>query len=303
MRMNRIDRLFAILLMLQDSQRVTAQQLATRFGTSERTIYRDIRALMAMGIPIVPLPGEGYELMHTFRLPPVMLSPEEAQALFMAGRMFLRQSTGRVATHTQTALVKLKSALPSRLHDLLEQYSRMIDFYSADNPLDWDEPHLLTLLDAIENNTSLQIRYRSYQRYAITTRMIAPYRLVFGKGAWYVQAYCHLRNDLRDFRLSRMQDVAITEQRFSKRQFVPYPKEVIAVKVRFSAHIVTHVRERQHYAFVREDETGLMHYEVETLNEIQHWLLGFGASMQVLEPESLRAWLREEAQSLINSLT
>jgi len=80
--MNRIDRLFATLLLLQSKKRIRSQELAQRFGISRRTVYRDMAALMEMGVPIVSLPGEGYEMMPGFYLPPLLFTPDEAGAVF-----------------------------------------------------------------------------------------------------------------------------------------------------------------------------------------------------------------------------
>jgi predicted DNA-binding transcriptional regulator YafY len=92
--MNRIDRLFGILLILQNQPRVRAQDLAERFEVSKRTIYRDITALSEMGVPIVSLPGEGYELMEGFYLPSLIFTDDEAIALFLGARLLIQQAAG-----------------------------------------------------------------------------------------------------------------------------------------------------------------------------------------------------------------
>src|SRR5262245_33759427 len=105
--MNRVDRLFGILLQLQQRWRVRAQDLAARFEISERTIYRDMTALSEVGVPIAALPGERYELMEGYYLLPLVFTPNEAGALSLAAQMFISQSSGRVASAGQAALAKI----------------------------------------------------------------------------------------------------------------------------------------------------------------------------------------------------
>ncbi len=94
--MNRIDRLFGILLQLQHRRRVRAQDLAAIFEVSERTIYRGMTALSEVGVPIVALPGERYELMEGYHLRPLVFTSDEAGALSLAAQMFLSQASGKL---------------------------------------------------------------------------------------------------------------------------------------------------------------------------------------------------------------
>lgn len=95
--MNRIDRLFGILLQLQSKKRVHSKEMATAFEVSERTIFRDIAALIEMGVPIITEWGEGYELMEGFYLPPLIFTPDEASSLFLGARILSRQAAGNKA--------------------------------------------------------------------------------------------------------------------------------------------------------------------------------------------------------------
>lgn len=300
--MNRVDRLFAILLLLQRQQRIRALDLAERFHISERTIYRDMRALIEMGVPVATLPGEGYELLETFRLPPLMLTPEEAAALFLAGRMLMRIGAGEIALHAETALQKVAGVLPPETKARLTQMARVIDFFPAQIRFNWDEPYLTEVMDAIDSRHVIHLNYRAYQEADATERDVEPHQLTFADGAWYIQGYCRLRRDMRVFRLNRITALAVTAETFTPRMIVPERVETIPVMVRFSEPVLPHVRERQHYAFITEED-GILIYRVHALDEIQNWLLGFGADAQVLAPEALRDWLRNEAQRLINLLT
>ena len=92
--MNRIDRLFALLLTLEHRRRVRAQDLAEQFEVSKRTIYRDLSALGQMGIPIASLPGEGFELVEGYYIPPLMFTENEAVAMILGSRLLTQQAAG-----------------------------------------------------------------------------------------------------------------------------------------------------------------------------------------------------------------
>jgi predicted DNA-binding transcriptional regulator YafY len=299
--MNRIDRLFAIILLFQRDKRLRAHDLAERFSISERTIYRDIQALTEMGIPISTLPGEGYELLSSFRLPPIILSSHEAEALFLAARMLIHNSEGNVTIHAETALAKLAAVLPTPVKEHVQQQAQIISFFPT-NRLNVDEPNLLKVLSAIKSQQTIQITYKGYRSTDVTEREVDPYDLTIADGVWYISGYCHLRKDIRSFRLNRIIELTIQTEKFEQRLFVEARSSKIKVSIRFSADVLTHVRERQHYAFI-EERDGVMLYEVNALSEIQNWVFGFGSAAQVLSPQELRSWMKEEAERLINYLT
>jgi predicted DNA-binding transcriptional regulator YafY len=300
--MNRIDRLFALLLLLQVQRRLTAREIAVYFGITERTVYRDMKALSEMGIPVAAQAGEGYQLLETFSLPPVAFTEGEAKAITMAARWFVRNSTGSLHRDTLSSLHKLHAILTPVLREQVEQFVRLIDHYPTDPPLDWEQPALRLVLRAVQERRVLHIEYRSYQSDRLSSREIEPTRLTFSQGAWYVEAYCRLRRDERSFRLNRMVTLELRDETFTPRTMAAAPVQRMEVCVRFAAHVLPHVRESQHYAFVREDGDMLV-YRVEALAEIQNWILGFGADAEVVAPKALRVWLRAEAQRLISLLT
>ncbi len=300
--MNRVDRLFAILLALQLHGRVTAEALAARFEVSPRTIYRDLAALQQMGVPLVAISGVGYELLDTFRLAPVMLTPAEAAALFLGGRWLMAHAVGDVVRETQTALDKIGAALPPDVRAHVQQLATLIDVFPADHKLDFKAEHLLPLLTAIQQQRVVKIHYQSFMTDAETEREIEPRQITLADGAWYVSAFCRLRGDVRSFRLSRILQLQMQSATFSPRQVYAARQDEIVVRVRFAA-VLPHVIERQHYAYRYTDEAGVLVYAVHQLSEISGWLLGFGAQAEVLGPPELREWLLAEAQRLITLLS
>ena len=103
--MNRVDRLFAITLLLQARRKIRARDLAEKFEINKRTIYRDMAALSESGVPIVSTPGEGYELIEGYYLPPLLFTPSEAAALFLSAHFLIANATGRVPKDAQAGLI------------------------------------------------------------------------------------------------------------------------------------------------------------------------------------------------------
>lgn len=300
--MNRIDRLFATLLHLQNADIVRADDLAAAFEISKRTVYRDVAALSEMGVPIVSLPGEGYALMEGYFLPPLVFTPEEAGALFLGAELLRRQASGRLPDHTAAALAKIRAGLPRAALAEVEELTELIDFYLPRRSFNLDDPVLRAFQGAIRRRRPVEIVYRSYGDEGTTTRVIEPLGLTYADGVWYVSAYCRLRDGLRSFRLNRIGTFEVLRTTFPVRQLQAEPQQETEVVVRFTTAAIPWVEERLHYAFThRADDC--FHFRVHDLREIRSWLLGWGSQAQVLEPQALRAWLRDEANSLLEMLT
>jgi predicted DNA-binding transcriptional regulator YafY len=305
--MNRIDRLFATLLLLQKRDVVRAEDLAAHFEISKRTVYRDVAALSEMGVPVIALPGEGYGLMPGYFLPPLLFTADEAAALLLGAQWLAQQATGRLPLATAEALAKLTHVLPKATREEVARLTAILRFYRTNAPFDLDDPLLTALHRAINRQQPVRITYHSLRSDAVTTRIIEPQLLTFGNGAWYVEGYCRLRQGQRSFRLSRIEQYELLHEPFTGQVTDTTKPPQTAVVVRFSSPAVRWVRERQHYAFVQESDEGelgvCMHYQVDDLQEIQSWLLGWGAQAEVLEPKFLRAALAAEAKKLWEMLT
>lgn len=306
--MNRLDRLFAILLHLQHKPRVRAQDLAAKFEVSKRTIYRDIAALNQSGVPIVSLPGEGYTLVEGFYLPPLVFTPEEASTLFLGAQMLVQQAAGNIIPDAERALDKIAVALPVATRQQVEQLTKIIQFITPEARFNLDDPSLLTLQRAIQERRAVCLRYHSYARNKTTERVVEPYQLYYARGIWYFSGYCRLRQGVRTFRLERSEQLILLRETFTGiKEGSPDVKDV-AVRVRFAPETVRWVHERQHYAFQEEEpdpggQGVVMTYRMNNLSELKPWLLGWGASAEVLAPLEFRREIGQEAKKLAEMLT
>lgn len=301
--MNRIDRLFALTLQLQRKPLVTAKELAVLFGLSERTIYRDMQALIEIGLPIASMPGEGYRLLDSYRLPPLMLKQEEAIALFISGKMLQKSSIGETADAIEQALGKLYAVLPELQKKEVTTLASLIDFYPMPHAFDWNDTQLRQILEAARDKRVVSIRYQRYMSDEVTQREIEPEALTFSDGAWYISAYCRLRQAMRSFRLSRVLFMQVKDEVFTRAMPYEAAQTTIEVRIRFGAEVLRTVHERQHYGFRRQESDLIFVYAIHDLAEIRDWVLAFGSHAEVLTPSKLREWIVQEVHKMISLLT
>jgi predicted DNA-binding transcriptional regulator YafY len=130
--MNRTDRLVAMVMHLQGRRVVRAEDMAAHFEVSVRTIYRDIAALGGAGVPIAGEAGGGYSLVRSYRLPPVMLTADEAAALVVGAEMVRRFSDASLCAPMDAALDKLRTVLPRDRQEHVERLARWILSFGPD---------------------------------------------------------------------------------------------------------------------------------------------------------------------------
>ncbi len=306
--MNRIDRLLGYLLLFQRRGWIQAQDFAAKFEISERTVYRDIQALGEIGVPILSVPGKGYQLMEGYYLPPIMFSQAEARALFLAVSMLTGLAKeGETKRAAASAGEKIRAVLPQATLAQVEALQAALAFYAiARSPLDLDDATFVQLQQAIHERRVVHLRYLSPSGNQITERDVEPLRLGYVDNTWILRGYCRLRQDQRSFRLDRIEHLTITPETFVPRKLEPLhlSKDGQRVVVRFEPATVRWVRESQHFSFVEtleEDKTSgvVMVYQVASFQQIIGWLLSWGSQVEVLEPQELRAELAQTAARLL----
>ena len=208
--MRRADRLFQLMLLLQEGKVRTARYLAEKLEVSERTIYRDISDLMGSGIPVDGEAGVGYLLRDEYRLPPLMFNSEELQALALGALMVRAWSDKGLASVTATAIRKIESILPEHLKKRIELQEIVVPKMSM---TEITSDNLEAIRGAIDGKVKLDIRYRSLKGDE-TQRVIWPFVLYFWGNKWTVGAWCELRDNFRAFRVDLIRDIALTEALF-----------------------------------------------------------------------------------------
>jgi predicted DNA-binding transcriptional regulator YafY len=303
--MNRTDRLLAIVLELQARGNVRAEDLSRTFEVSKRTIYRDITALSEARVPIIASPGTGYRLMDGYFLPPLSFTPDEAAMLVLGARSVSFAVDPAYREAARDAVRKLEAVLPepSRAH-IQDLHENMRIFGGWASPADRDK--LAALRDAILDRHVVSLRYHSPRYDAPEQRDVEPYSLAYYRNVWHLTAWCRLRLDMREFRLDRIDDLAVREEQFTRdpdrAELAQRDKtgRTLIVRVRFAERAVRWVREERHWGFVEEQPGGVMVFAVERPGDIAPWLLRWGRAAEVLEPDSVRASVLTEAREIAN---
>lgn len=209
---SRLSRLTALLTSLQAKRLVTAPELARQFQVSVRTVYRDIRALEAAGVPICTEDGRGYTLVEGYRLPPVTLSDREANALVTAEQLVLGNKDASFVAAYRDAITKIKSVMQAGTRDKAELLAQRT---SIRHPQDRSSDLLATVQAALTDFRLLRIDYLALQDDVFSQRTIEPFALFSTQGNWCLIAFCRLRADFRAFRLDRIQALRVLDETFT----------------------------------------------------------------------------------------
>jgi predicted DNA-binding transcriptional regulator YafY len=209
----RLSRLTAILTQLQTKRILTSTALAEKFGVSVRTIYRDIRVLEDAGVPIFVEEGKGYSLMEGYRIPPIMFTENEANALIMAEQLVLKNRDSSLIKDYSEAVDKIKAVLKHNLKDkanLLAERTR----FSQNINRERNSNNLSELQFALTNYCLTKIEYTN-ESTENSNRLIEPFALLSTQENWLLVAWCRLRKDFRYFRLDRIEKLEVLSEKFA----------------------------------------------------------------------------------------
>ena len=223
----RLSRLTAILTQLQSRRLITAPKLAGRFNVTVRTIYRDIRALEDAGVPIFTEEGKGYGLMEGYRIPPVMFTEDEANAIITAEFLIHACKDESLIKEFTSAVQKLKAIIPDELKNRVEILEQRIGITKTYTDLSVKSKYLLDIQKALVEHLVIKINYTN-QSEQKSEREVEPFAIYTGEnGDWLLVAHCRLRKDFRTFSLKNIEEVFITNEKFaaSPLTFAQYRKK------------------------------------------------------------------------------
>jgi len=209
---NRLSRLTAILTQLQTKRLLTAPELAAKFSVSVRTIYRDIRSLEQSGVPILTEEGKGYSLMEGYRIPPVMFTESQANALILAEQLVLKNKDASFIKEYSEAIDKIKAVLRQDVKNkanLLAERTRFSQNINGER----NSNNLSALQFALTNYCLVKIEYTNEANKA-TSRLIEPFALLSTHENWLMVAWCRLRTEFRYFRLDRINKLDMLTEKF-----------------------------------------------------------------------------------------
>ncbi|MFE1941543.1 helix-turn-helix transcriptional regulator [Streptomyces massasporeus] len=303
------SRLVSILLLLQTRGRMTAARLAEELEVSVRTVYRDIEALSAAGVPLYGDAGHagGYRLLDGYRTRLTGLTADEAEALFLAGAPGPAAQLG-LGSVLAAAQLKVRAALPAELRPHTDRISGRFHLDAPGWYADADEtPYLPDVADAVWNCRALHVRYRRWREPTDVERHLEPYGLVLKAGRWYVVA----GPGPRTYRVDQILRLTSLEQRFTRpddfdlagywaayqRDFHHRLRPARAV-VRLAPG-VSLPGPGQTDAHVDEDGWTRTTVPIESLDHAHAEFLRLGTAIEVLEPQELRDRLARTAAELV----
>mgnify|MGYP000437774493 FL=1 len=216
--MSQLSRLISILTLLKSKRLLTATELAEKYDVSIRTIYRDIRKLEEAGIPVYTIEGRGYSLMDNYTVAPVQFSEKQANALITAQHIVNQSKDSSFVNDFNEALTKIKSVFKSSiqekselLHDKIHVMNWAYEEFSSNA--------LSEIQLAITNFNFVEINYQKANDPSISFRKIEPCAMYSTNHKWILIAWCHLRNEMRAFRIDRIKHFKILEEKFEDRNF------------------------------------------------------------------------------------
>ena len=315
--MNRLDRVTAILIQLQSKKIVKAQEIASRFSISLRTVYRDIKTLEEAGIPIAGEAGVGYSIMEGYRLPPVMFTKEEAIAFLTAEKMVEKLTDPSSSRHYGEAMYKIKAVLRYTEKELLENMDSYIEV--VENPYlpakDNNAIHLQTILKSIAGKEILDIGYFANHTQQYSNREVEPVGIFYQGSYWYMIAYCRLRQDYRNFRTDRISYINATTRHFvtqhpSLKSFLTKmskEKEMFTVVIQVDKSVLHYFGDQKYYnGFVSQREiagkTEMTFVTASLIGFVKFYLL-FGDHADIISPPELKEMVKKNLEAISKRLS
>lgn len=210
------EHMLSILWMLNAGEKVTAKQISEKLEIHIRTVYRYIDALCASGVPIISDAGHngGYSLLHRFIQSPLLFSMEEKKALLHAAQ-FAQEAGYPLSEALESATSKLQMYSNPEQERLLHHHAAGFGVINRRGSPAL-QPILQELEHAVANEWSVEISYRNSHDEQSSNRVIDPYGVVNWNNKWYTVAFCHLRNEIRSFRVDRILNITRTVFTFQR---------------------------------------------------------------------------------------
>jgi len=296
-----IHRLFEIVYILMDRKSVTAQELATHFEVSKRTILRDAETLSVAGIPIYTSKGKGggISILDNFVLNKATINEEEQIQILTS----LQSLAVTEQIDTSGIIAKLGTLFAKADTKWLE-----VDF-SRWGKDEADKEKFEMLKQAIIKKKEIAFVYIGMSGNS-GKRKVYPLKLVFKSKEWYVQAFCLKRNDYRTFKINRMQEIKSTGKEFSGQEFIPPPidnadvvAKLIHLELQFSAETAYRIYDEFDATEIKKNKDGTFMVTVDLPEDgwLYGFLLSFGGNVKIIAPRRVKEELTKEIRKMYSS--
>jgi proteasome accessory factor B len=316
MKSSRISRIVQILTILQAGESYAVGDLAKMFGTSRRTIFRDLKELEAIGVPYhYDVKLGGYTIEPEFFLPPIDLNLQEALSLLLLVHKARGQIQLPFENSAALAALKIENNLPAKIRQYCNTALRNISTRAgAQAPMKTLDKTFAQLQKAITKKRKVNIEYHSLFEGKVIDLCLCPYHLMYNRRAWYVLGHSSLHSSIRTFKLNRIRKLQISDKCFVMekgfdlyehlgRAWSMIPEgRIYNVKLRFLPKVANNVAEVQWHGTQKvtrnSDGSATVEFRVDGLGEISWWILGYGDQVQILAPKALRNRVLETAKNM-----
>lgn len=297
----------------------SAAEIADQLECHPRTVYRDLQALQAAGFPIYTERADGkslWRMLENARRPaPLPLTLPELMAIHCSRELMKVFAGTPFYDSLESLLHKVQATLPDESRAFLATIEDTFHFgmkprknYAAFKEI------IQRVGDAAVRKTSIEVLYYTMSRKRESWRKLDPYRVWFFNGTFYLIGFCHLRGEVRVFVLDRIKALQETQEpfelaadfnfdQFVKASFGVFQGDPIRVKVRFSAEVAGYIQENiwheEQTIHPQADGSVVFAAEVAGVEEIKHWIMGWGANATVLEPQPLRDAIKREVERML----
>jgi len=309
-----------ILTTLQAGKSYAVSDLSKMFGTSRRTIFRDLKELQAIGVPYRYDTGtSGYTIGPEFFLPPVDLSLQEALGLLLLAHKARDRIQLPFKNSALLAALKIENNLPAKIRQYCTTALQNISTRAgAQAPVTHSaglDKIFAQLQQAIVKKRKVNIRYHSLFEGTIIDVEMCPYHLLYNNRAWYVLGSSSLHKSVRTFKLNRIRELTTTEKYFVDgenfdvydylgRAWSMIPEgRIYNIKLRFLPKVANNVAEVKWHSTQKvvrnSDGSATIEFRVDGIGEITWWILGYGDQVKVLAPKALRKKVLEVAKNMV----
>lgn len=310
---DKVIRIFNIINAIQANPGISASDLALKCDVNIRTIYRDMDILSLIAPVTNEGRGTGYRFMGKFFLYPLNLTEQEALVFSLLPSMLDKDNLPPGFDTAYDKVMGTHRKEKSRQNNIIEDIASIIQMgtpaYRKESP-----NFLQLIIQAILEQKTIDTVYHAQYRNETTERKIDPYYLVPRDQRFYLIGYCHSKQGIRTFRISRFQKAEVTGEDFNKGDFniKQYLKNTWSIdrgeknttfKVRFDAEVARYIKEEELFVHPRmkDQKDGSLIFEVTVNNEKEFlkWILQYGSSAEILEPKAVRESLKEQLSQWI----
>ncbi|WP_366249735.1 WYL domain-containing protein [Terribacillus aidingensis] len=315
--MPKIDKMLAILWMLRSGEKITAKQISEKLEMNIRSVYRYIDTLSTSGVPIISEPGYngGYTLLNNFIEAPLYFDFEEQTSLFHAA-VFAEEAGYYGGEALNRAISKLSKYSNQEQETKINQHLNSLEVISRLSSLS-RESLLKELEQALTDGYSVTILYHKSGEKQLNYRLVDPYRIIYWNNKWYVVGFCHFRNEIRSFRVDRIENLMRTEnnfnqpENFSARDFfmknllptIEDKEGIMSLVINGEKSVLDDICQHwflEHYLQERTSNQAVFFLEKDLIHTyIPYLLLPYNKSIKVIEPISLKKRLIEVLSELI----